>query len=568
MVSIMVSGRDGNIYVGPGNTVSQHGVFRSVDHGRSFEFAPFPTTARNLIVWTIFEDSDSGTLYASTESADHPQPYSPPLFRSIDRGLTWEDVTGVIPWHVIRFGYNAASKEVLAVTEGAGVYKTMDQGRTWTLVSYGPSIDFLIDPRAPGRFWAARQTTQLSASYPARDSILLSPDAGLSWVPAGLPDRNSNIVINKAGTRLYAGTFPSGMFIASTIPDPRLNFTALSGTDGGTTSFACSPVKFYLSVKLTVDQKELPLVQALTTEPFPFKSVTCSFSIPLGTTPGNHPAKLTLDGYDLPFTLKVASGTAAVATAMTTVLFTNPEKFAPGDIVSVFGLRLTKPSATVGTSNLASPPFPLNLNQVRVLVLSASNTVFSAAIQFAFTDTATGASQINIQLPTNLPAGNYKLRVDRLTAAGQVDSTAPSLDFSVGTYQPMFLGNASYPVFLQNITQDPTGNTFATPQRPSRPGDILTLYATGMGITTPALTAGTIPGALTRIAAQPTNQLETAGGRLTAVTPIGGVVASPQFPGLYQMSIQIPADIDTSQSVILRHELGSVRVDIPIPVNR
>ena len=105
--------------------------------------------------------------------------------------------------------------------------------------------------------------------------------------------------------------------------------------------------------------------------------------------------------------------------------------------------------------------------------------------------------------------------------------------------------------------------------RPARPGDVLTLYATGMGITNPRLNAGTVPTVLTRIVAQPQNSLLTAGGRVTPIDPIGGViVASPQFPGLYQMSIQLPANLDTSQGVVLRHELGAVRVDIPIPVIR
>ena len=148
---------------------------------------------------------------------------------------------------------------------------------------------------------------------------------------------------------------------------------------------------------------------------------------------------------------------------------------------------------------------------------------------------------------------------------GAVESSTDFNTFTVGSYQPLFLGNATYPVFLQNITQDPLGRVFVTEAQPARPGDVLTLYATGMGVTNPPLTAGTVPTVLTRIAVFPQNNLVTAGDRLTPVSNFGHV-ASPQFPGLYQLSITLPTNIDLSQGVVLRHELGAIRVSIPIPV--
>ena len=570
MISVHISPRDGTILVAPRNSASQHGVFRSVDHGLTFQFYSFGTTHKNLIVWDLYEDPDTGTFYAGTEIADHPQPYKPPLFRSLNRGQSWEEISGIITWHVVSFAYDSVAKQMLALTEGAGLYRSGDQGSTWVQVSFGPSTQILRDPKSTSRLWATRQTTGFANAQPSRDSVLFSPDMGASWYLAGLADRNTIIQFNKTGTKLYASTFPASLFTAPAQPTPRLNFTSLSAVDGASVSFACNPIKMFDAVKLTVDAQLLPMTRAVNTAAFPISGVTCSFAVPPGTAAGDHAAKLELDGVTLPFTLKVTKGTAAFATAMTTVLFTTPEKFAPGDIVSVFGVRLSRPSSTVGPSNLASPPFPNTLNQSRAFVISpSSNISFTTPVQLSFTDAATGASQINLQLPTNLADGQYTLRVDRLTDTGQLDSFSPSLNFTVGSYQPLFLGNATYPVFLQNITQDPLGGVFATAARHARPGDVLTLYATGMGITNPRLNAGTVPTVLTRIVAQPQNSLLTAGGRVTPIDPIGGViVASPQFPGLYQMSIQLPANLDTSQGVVLRHELGAVRVDIPIPVIR
>ena len=215
---VLISSRDGSIWVGPRNTVSQHGVFRSEDHGRTFQFLSFETTSKNLIVWDMLEDPDTGALYAGTEIADHPQPYKPPLFLSTDRGLTWKDVRGTIGWHVVSFAYDAVNKETLALTEGPGLYKTSDQGRTWTRVAQGrdvPSLRIVIDPAATRRLWGTRITTLLPSSITQRDSILVSPDMGVSWSAVGLPDVNSQIAVNRAGTRLYVTGYPPAMWIGT-----------------------------------------------------------------------------------------------------------------------------------------------------------------------------------------------------------------------------------------------------------------------------------------------------------------------------------------------------------------
>jgi uncharacterized protein (TIGR03437 family) len=500
-----------------------------------------------------------------TEIGNHPQPYRPPLFRSVNRGQTWEDVTGTVSWHVLSFAYDELGKQILAVTEVAQLYKSGDQGRTWTGTSQPPTLDLLRDPRNPSYLWGSRQAVP---AMPVRDSVMFSPNMGDTWYPAGIPDRNTRITFNKSGSRLFAASFPAGMYTAAIPPVPRLTFDSLASVDGGVATFVCPQVKMFNKVTLTVNGQVWPLQQTVFQIGFPFRSVTCGVAVPPGTAPGDYAARLELDGFTLPFTLKVTRGTNAIANAMTTVLFTTPDAYAPGDIVSVFGVRLSRPSAGVGAANVASTPFPVALNQTRAIVIGPGNATFPAPVQLAFTDAATGASQVNIQLPTSLAAGPYGLRMERLTEAGQVDSVAGILNFTVAAYQPLFLGNATYPVFLQNITQDPLGSVFATTARPARPGDVLTLYATGMGVTTPRLGAGTVPAVLTRIAAQPRNSLLSAGGLVEAIDPIGGIVASPQFPGLYQMSIQLPLNLDTSQAVVLRHELGAVRVNVTIPVAR
>lgn len=560
LYSIRFSPRDGTIWVGPRNTVTQHGVFRSVDHGLTFQFFSFGNGYRNLIEWAIFDDPDTGTVYVGTEIGDHPQPYKPPQFRSLDRGQTWEEMPG-LGFHVVSFGYSSVTKEVFAMQEGPGLYKSSDQGRTWRFLSNAPTASVLIDAKSSRLMWGGRHGQVATGTLP-RDGVAYSPDLGATWFQAGLTETTAFLAQGKSGARLYAATFPYALRSAA-ITAPALNFSVLNGADGELATFLCNPLKEFTTAKITVDATEIPLTQTVVPTPFPFSTATCSFRVPLGMSPGDHPARLTLDSTVLPFTLRVAKGTGAVLTGMTTVLFTQPARFVPGDIVSLFGYRLSKSTSTLTAESIAAVPFPAQLNQTKVTVFNAQNVQFPAAVQLAFTDAA-GNSQINVHMPTNLIDGTYRIRVDRMTAAGAIESSTDFITFTVGNYQPLFLGNATYPVFLQNITQDPLGRVFVTEATPAHPGDLITLYATGMGVTNPPLAAGTVPTSLTRIAVFPQNTLVTAAG----VAPVSnfGHVASPQFPGLYQLSITLPATIDLSRGVVLRHELGAVRVDIPIPV--
>ena len=113
-----------------------------------------------LIVWTITHDPITGNIYAGTEIGTHPQPYHPPFFRSTDGGLTWTNVAGTLPWHVIAAAVHPANGYIYAMTEGLGVYGSATAGAFWLPPpgnSMGLAGSMLSDPNQPSRLYAGRQ---------------------------------------------------------------------------------------------------------------------------------------------------------------------------------------------------------------------------------------------------------------------------------------------------------------------------------------------------------------------------------------------------------------------------
>jgi hypothetical protein len=116
----------------------------------------------NLRTWAVAEDPIDGTLYVGIELGNHPQPYRPPFLRSMDGGITWENLVenmtsylqGPI-WHVTSIAIHPDNHKVYALSEGVGAYSSMDHGMTWTPAMYRFLIGGLFrDPNTEGRLFA------------------------------------------------------------------------------------------------------------------------------------------------------------------------------------------------------------------------------------------------------------------------------------------------------------------------------------------------------------------------------------------------------------------------------
>lgn len=209
---------DSKLYVGVSWAGSQlpNGIFISPNIGIDWKFSSFGAGHKNLICWDIERDPKDGTLYVGTEISDHlPQPYHPPFFRSQDDGLTWKNVAGTLPWHVIAAQVRPADHYVYALTEGAGLYGSANHADTWIPPGPGeaPSSSLLMDSKLPKRLFGGRQKFNL-----VNGGAFVSINAGNTFKPIGLQGVTvAGLSLNGNSTRLFAAAYASGIYV-STVP--------------------------------------------------------------------------------------------------------------------------------------------------------------------------------------------------------------------------------------------------------------------------------------------------------------------------------------------------------------
>jgi photosystem II stability/assembly factor-like uncharacterized protein len=212
--SVEVSRLDSRtIYVGVQGP-SNLGVLRSIDDGLTWETHPFPYPTRGateIIPWDIAEDPVDGTLYVPTELTPHLLPYRPPRFRSLDRGLSWQDITGSFElWHGIKIVVHPLTREVLLLTEGGGLYSSTDRGVTWRkLGNTFFSLELLMDPNRMSRVFGGEVVFGL---HPG--GVFLSTDGARTFMPYGLDGRTcGSLALSGDSTLLYAACYNSGIFV-------------------------------------------------------------------------------------------------------------------------------------------------------------------------------------------------------------------------------------------------------------------------------------------------------------------------------------------------------------------
>ncbi len=198
----------------------------------------------------------------------------------------------------------------------------------------------------------------------------------------------------------------------------------------------------------------------------------------------------------------------------------------PGSLVTVFGTNFMPPDGIVNASTL---PLHSELNGVRVLV----NGV--AAPLLAVANTGTGTEQVNFQMPWDAPPGRSSIQVVRAGVESQtvdvdVSIAAPGL-FTV-TLPAAGFAAASLADY-RSLNCAPAADCPA-----AHPGDIVLLYATGLGpvANTPA-TGAAAPDA--PLSPALLNVAVTVGGKTAAVDFAG---LAPRFVGLWQLNIRVAPD--------------------------
>ncbi len=203
-------------------------------------------------------------------------------------------------------------------------------------------------------------------------------------------------------------------------------------------------------------------------------------------------------------------------------------------MLTIFGLNFQVPgrTRTVGLGDFVANAFPKELACVAVEI--AGQRVPIAYVQ---------QDQINVQAPA-LPASGSVPVIVILNPDRQNELRSDLGMISVQTFAPAFFTFSGSTSIAAQFAG--TANVVANPNvvaggKAAKPGDILTLYATGLGLTNPSLG----PGAQATDIARTTNPVTVAIGGIT-LSPADVLYAglSPgSISGLYQINLRVPAGV-------------------------
>jgi uncharacterized protein (TIGR03437 family) len=207
-------------------------------------------------------------------------------------------------------------------------------------------------------------------------------------------------------------------------------------------------------------------------------------------------------------------------------------QIAPGGLISIFGKNLAA-TAVYSTTSLPT------------LLGGACVTLNNVPIPLI----ATSATQINAQIPPTLAAGSYPLVIR--SAANQAASS--SVNVTVAKYAPaIFVGPTGAAIFHQNGVQ-------VDQDHPATRDEPLTIYATGLGVTT--------GGRVTAGAPSPSSPLAVTSVVLLffgnpSISNTGVIIdwsgLAPGEYGVYQINCQIPGNHLNGNGLPVTLQIGGI----------
>ena len=212
---------------------------------------------------------------------------------------------------------------------------------------------------------------------------------------------------------------------------------------------------------------------------------------------------------------------------------------APGEFIALFGSGLAKSLQT------ATVPYPKTLNGVTVTINGIAAPLYFVS-----------SGQINAIVPYSTTGATATIVVQNGTNSNTVSvplaATAPGVftsDQSGSGIGAMRHGDATA--------------TIIDAGHPAAPGEIVSIYLTGMGAVNPAVNDGTA-GNITTLYQTVSDVVVFVAGQQATVSFKG---LAPGFPGLYQLNVTLPTFLGTSGNLPLAIQTLNAyhdQVDIPI----
>jgi uncharacterized protein (TIGR03437 family) len=259
---------------------------------------------------------------------------------------------------------------------------------------------------------------------------------------------------------------------------------------------------------------------------------------PTSLTPGVYPGTVTIASnaanssvvVPIQFTVEAQGAPVAYAgAAVNNGTFQSGEPLAQGDIAAIFGDQFT-------LQGLAYPtglPLTTNLNGTQVLVNNIPAPIFFIS-----------NGQIDFEVPFEVSSGPTTIRVVRNGQQGNLIAA------TIADSAPRFLLLNGGPYAVLNTPDSPPVVT-GVPAHPAKGGDVVIVYAIGLGQTTPPVKTGAGAPGSPNLANVPDVQVclgtSTPFGKADCFKPDFAGLA-PGFVGLYQINVKIPGGLPSGNS--------------------
>jgi uncharacterized protein (TIGR03437 family) len=163
--------------------------------------------------------------------------------------------------------------------------------------------------------------------------------------------------------------------------------------------------------------------------------------------------------------------------------------------------------------------------------------------------------QINFLVPPNLLPGPVSVYVD-------VDSTrGPLIQLTLGRAAP-----GLFQLDPQNAVATFTDGSVLTTASPAKPGDFVSLWATGLGETTPPADGFQLPTAAAPLVAG-ANLSILLDGKPVDPSAIEYAGVAPGYAGLYQINLQLPVSTGANPEIRLQLD-GAISIkNVHLPVS-
>lgn len=206
----------------------------------------------------------------------------------------------------------------------------------------------------------------------------------------------------------------------------------------------------------------------------------------------------------------------------------NQPGLAPNSFVTIYGVDLAYATRWITPADIRGNTLPT--------VLIGSGVQVYLNKQPAFMYFASPA-QINVLVPPHLTPGPVEVVVNRDGLIG------PAVKLQLDAYAPaLFLMPDGFAIAARG------DGSLVTASKPAQPGEVVILYATGLGAFSPPLLGGQIPNGPALLARGADFGVWLAGAAVDPARILYAGVA-PGFAGLYQVNLRLPVGVPPDPEV-------------------